>query len=182
MGGAAIFSQVMRGKAQFEEALQDLENARENGIDRDIWNIYGSDTDFPVYDRNPLEWLVTRKGEYKRSSESPGHYVKRLVRDGRNIQRDGHIYVVKGSLALEFTLQHERNETRQEMVYFFDADQDAPLGGGPIEVHDVKDIVEVRYRHFRLDYQGCKQRKDLPFDPTFVLDEDTTTPYKIKFQ
>jgi hypothetical protein len=165
-------------EADMEEAKERLKHAQEHGIDHEVWHIYGSNTsNFPNYDRGFLDWISFQKREFKSSSESGQDYISRLVRSGQNIDFNGNLYVVKGSLGLDFKLRTEGTQETREKIRFYDLDKDSTLGGIIVDLEDVEGIVPVRNHNFRLDYQGWNMAKNLQLSSGHMRNEPDKIVY-----
>lgn len=161
-----------------EEAKRRLRYAQEHGIDREVWHVYGSNTsNYPTYNRGFLDRILMQKREFKSSSESSQDYIFRLVRSGRNIEFNGHLYVVKGSLSLDFRLRNEGTKETREKIRFYDVDEDSTLGGIIFDLEDVEGVVPVRIHNFRLDYQGWDMAKNLQLSRGHMRNEPDMIVY-----
>ena len=117
MNGGAIVTLNFIDENDMEEAKERLKHAQEHGIDREVWHVYDSNTStYPNYDRGFFDWISMQKREFKSSSESAQDYISRLVRSGQNIEFKGNLYVVQGSLGLDFKLKNEGIDTRSFFI------------------------------------------------------------------
>ena len=171
-----------------KKAKERLKHAQEHGIDHEVWHVYGSNTNnYPNYDRGFLDWLLIQKKEFKSSSESAQDYISRLVRSGQIIEYSGNLYIVKGSLGLDFRLRNEGTQETREKIKFYDVDKDSTYRGGVIGDEqrklakcagaDVEGIVSVRNHNFRLDYQGWNMAKNLQVSHGHIRNEPDKIVY-----
>ncbi len=86
---------------EMEAAEKKLEEARENGLDRNEWCIWISNTDFPFRERSFLERL-TGSGDwwYMHNGESPVSYLERMLTSADIYTDNDKFYLVKSDVAL----------------------------------------------------------------------------------
>ena len=126
-----------------KKAKRELEDARQNGLERIVWDIsWSDDAEFPESD---IESGDQFKGEW----ESPEQYIRRMAYDSDFSEDDTFIYFTLDSRALRFTKNETITDITKEFVRFF---------------LDIADTVDVRYRHFDLEYGGWIESSLVPDD------------------
>lgn len=117
-----------------QKAERELKDAKKNGLDRIVWAIHVKDSaQFPESCRGSYGQ------EYKDDDESAFDYISRMIQNGTAREEADTIYITLDDVALEFSVAPSHMNTVTENVIFFPG---------------IEGIVEVRYNHFNLDYDG----------------------------
>ncbi len=150
--------------AERNRAISSYREAKESGLKREIWDLYGVNLDnippnfSKSYSRIRLTNFFLLKNVSKREGNMIDDYLLNLVFGGNRIKVDNNLYLVHGSIGLEFIVESEETiETEEEIIF------SRRMG--------LRDTVMVKNRRIKFNYERFDLKKNFPTSQGYSVRE-----------